>query len=943
MKFTIKILMMPLAAFLALTVIFALLWGAGHEAQDQFDLVQNEQVLALELSHRMEKLAIEMRQSLADAATVGDADRVIEADSLANLFREVLSEYSQIPSVEISEVESITEGFAGYYGHARETSLRMLNEELDDSLVMSAIQMNAAFETLHQYLDNASMNRQEGIAAAFDAARDNIKHSGKAISLTIFILFLVLLFVSIGAIASVLRPLRRLTNATEAVSRGDLNTPIDYCCGDEMGRMADSFRHMQASLIADLERREKMEAAIRESEKQYRLLADNMSDTIWTMNRENEFTYFSPSVERLLGYSQEEAINLSQDDWFPNMDCSDVQEEFEALMENENPRHQSISFENEMTRKDGGVIWLEMSIYMLIDENDEFVGLSGVLRDITNRKLVQEALRDSEERLRSVFINSTLGIFRTSPSGKVIATNPAAARMFGYESPEETIKDIESLAEDVYADSEDRHWVIEALQLNGELSAEIMFKRKGANGEIFPAQLNTWTIKDDDGNISCIEGMIEDITDRQLMQEAVRSSEERLQLAFDAANDGMFDYNIAEDDMYLSPRYASMLGYEPHELRAGYRAIRDIIHPDDFEKGPVAFEQHLKSGQPYNLEARFRHKDGHYVWIHTRAKVVEWDEQGDPLRFVGTNVDISARKEAEEELKKAQQELLDTAHNAGMAEIATSVLHNVGNALNGAITSTTVMNKSLKNSRITHLKKLADLVNEHEDDFVNFVENSDQGKKLPKFFAQVNEVLAAERVQLREEMGSLEKSHEHIRQIIALQQQYAGAPGYKEDVYPEELIEDAVQLFGSSFARHHIEFSVNQHGKSKPIKVEKHKVLQILINLLKNARDAVRDISSDGREIMVDIYQDDTDDLRIEVRDNGIGIAEEHLEKIFGYGFTTKRDGHGYGLHGCANSAREMGGVLTATSEGANEGATFTLSLGLKEPEEERARTADVG
>jgi len=934
--------MMPLMAFIALTIIFAVLMSAGNNFQDQFDLIENEQVLALEHSHLMEKLAIKIRQSLADAATVGDFDRVLEADSLAVLFRQSLDTYSLIPSIDQDESESIAALFSTYYTNARKTSLQMLEQELDESVIAAAVQMNQDFAALQTRLDSATDGRQLGIATAFDSARVNIERSGKGISATILILFLVLLFVSIGAIVSVLRPMRRLMTATEAIAQGDMEAEIDYTCRDEMGRLADSFRRMQKSLIAEFERREKMEMAVRDSEKQYRLLANNMSDIIWTLDVDNNVTYFSPSVKRHLGYTPEEALGMEMEKLFVVDEYDATCTEVEALFKSDNPKHESVVFDAQMRRKDGTPVWMEISINLLIDENEEIVGLSASSRDITDRKLAQEALHKSEERLRSIFINATIGIFRTSPQGSVIDANPAAAQIFGYQDTEDAIKQIEDIATQLYADPEDRKWMIEALQLNGEVNAEIMFKRKGKGDEIFPAQLNTWTIKNEDGTINCIEGMIEDITDRQLMQEAVRSSEERLLYAFDAANDGMFDYNIKEDHLYLSPRYISMLGYETHELNADFKSVHKLMHPDDKRKGTSAFKEHLRTGKAYDLELRFRHKDGHYIWIQTRAKIVEWDEEGKPMRFVGTNVDISARKEAEEKLRKAQQELLDTAHNAGMAEIATSVLHNVGNALNGALTSTTVMDKTLKSSRITHLKRLAELVKEHEKDFISFVSNTEQGRKLPQFFNQMNEVLAAEKEKLKEEVSNLTKSHEHIRQIIALQQQYAGMPGYRESVYAKELVQDAVQLFGTSFARHHIKFSIKQSRKLSRIKVEKHKVLQILINLLKNARDAVRDTDREQREITVFIDQNDKKDLIIKVTDNGMGIDEEHLKKVFVYGFTTKRDGHGYGLHGCANSAREMGGSLTASSKGVNQGATFTLNLPLKKTEEDRVRTADV-
>ncbi len=275
--------------------------------------------------------------------------------------------------------------------------------------------------------------------------------------------------------------------------------------------------------------------------------------------------------------------------------------------------------------------------------------------------------------------------------------------------------------------------------------------------------------------------------------------------------------------------------------------------------------------------------------------------------------------------REAERALRESAHSAGMAEIATSVLHNVGNALNGAKTANSMISRTLKQSKVPDVIRLARLLNKHRDDMEQFIRETPQGQQLPRFMEQLAGVLDREYTSLRAEQKTLEKSHEHIQQIIALQQEYAGARALLEEVDLRDVVRDAMQLFDASFERHHVKLEIVPMSEDLHAVIDKHRVLQILINLLKNARDAVKHTEGE-RLIRVNIAVSG-DGISIQVADNGAGIPEEHLQRIFQYGFTTKKDGHGYGLHGCAIAAKEMGGSLEVTSEGDGHGASFTLVL----------------
>lgn len=283
-----------------------------------------------------------------------------------------------------------------------------------------------------------------------------------------------------------------------------------------------------------------------------------------------------------------------------------------------------------------------------------------------------------------------------------------------------------------------------------------------------------------------------------------------------------------------------------------------------------------------------------------------------------------------QDIQKAQKQLVETARRAGMAEIATSVLHNVGNLLNSAMTSSSVIREAVSHSKVNTLTRLADLLRTRPEGFLEFVRSDPRGQKLPDFINEIAAALMDEHKLVADKLQVLAESQEQIRQIIALQQSYAGVAGVKDGVHLPGLIEDATRLFIESFKKHDIVISYDFEQDLPEINVEKHKLLQILINLLTNARDATKGRNREDRRILIAVTSHSPSTVAIKLTDNGVGISPEVQARIFNYGFTTKTGGHGFGLHGCANLAREMGGTLAASSPGPEQGATFTLTLPIK-------------
>ena len=288
--------------------------------------------------------------------------------------------------------------------------------------------------------------------------------------------------------------------------------------------------------------------------------------------------------------------------------------------------------------------------------------------------------------------------------------------------------------------------------------------------------------------------------------------------------------------------------------------------------------------------------------------------------------DITERKRAEAELDRVHRQLLATSRQAGMAEVATSVLHNVGNVLNSVNVSAAIVADKIKNSGTEKLTKALGLLREHEQNLAQFLTGDEKGRQLVNYLEAFAKHLAAEKALVSAEIGCLVKNIEHIKEIVAMQQTYARVAGVEEIVNPAELVEDALRMHTMAFERHLVTI-VREFSDGPPITVDRHKVIQILVNLLQNAKYACDENRRENRNIVVRIGQAGADRVKIEVTDNGAGIPRENLTLIFSHGFTTRRNGHGFGLHSGALAAKEMGGSLTVQSEGPGKGATFALEL----------------
>jgi len=287
---------------------------------------------------------------------------------------------------------------------------------------------------------------------------------------------------------------------------------------------------------------------------------------------------------------------------------------------------------------------------------------------------------------------------------------------------------------------------------------------------------------------------------------------------------------------------------------------------------------------------------------------------------------IVARDAALADLAEAQKREIELSRISGMAEVATGVLHNVGNVLNSVNVSATIVADQLRESRLSQMSELVRILEEHRSGLDDFLSNDVKGQRVLPYMTALSRYLEQEHDQLGKEVGTLAQHVNHIKEIVAMQQTYARSSGVLEKVALNDLMEVVLGIAWPGMERHRIALDI-QSDTLPPITTDRNKVLQILLNLMRNAKDAIKSSSNPDRRITVRMMRVNEDRVAVRLADSGIGIPAENLVRIFSHGFTTKKDGHGFGLHSGALAAKQLGGSLTVQSDGTNAGAAFTLVL----------------
>ncbi|MES2466470.1 MAG: PAS domain S-box protein [Verrucomicrobiota bacterium] len=541
------------------------------------------------------------------------------------------------------------------------------------------------------------------------------------------------------------------------------------------------------------------------------------------------------------------------------------------------------------------------------------------------RQRAEKQLRESKSRYRTVVEWSPEAMF-VHKGGEVLFVNPAAVRMFGGTIEKDLLVESEiDLLHPYFRDFMAGRVGNAATSGDQEtMREERLLKLDGT-----PIDVEVQGASIFYGGEPAILTSMRDITARKQAERDLQRSQALLRMAGRIGRMGAWAVDLPDFKLAWSEEVCAIHEMPPGRSPTIGEALNCIA--SEFRKASLrAIKSCLREGTPFDIELQIITARGRRVWVRSLGEA-ERDAMGVIRRVQGNMQDITGRKTAETALGKAHSELVGASRRAGMAEVATSVLHNVGNVLNSVNISAGLVEDRVKKSESSSLGRVVGLLREHEHDLAAFITGDSRGKHLPAHLARLSEHLLAEQEAIIADLVSLRSNVDHIKQIVAMQQNYAAAGGVREQIDVLGLVEDSIRIAGESLRRHSVEV-VRQFEVVPPLNSDKHKIVQILVNLLSNAKHACQESGRPDKRLTVRVSHRE-DRVRILVIDNGMGIAPENLTHIYNFGFTTRKNGHGFGLHSGAIAATEMGGSLSAQSAGLGMGATFILELPCLPPE----------
>jgi PAS domain S-box-containing protein len=406
--------------------------------------------------------------------------------------------------------------------------------------------------------------------------------------------------------------------------------------------------------------RKQMETALQAKEEQLRLALDFTHIGLWDWHIASDRLIWNENAARLLGRPLDQLeVNASAwSDCIHPEDRDRIWQLGNAALQN----HSVYEAEYRIVWTDGSVHWLLGRGRGIYDQSGQATRMIGCIIDITDRKQIEEALQESENRFRSIFEQAAVGLAYTGLDSQYQMVNQKLCEITGYTREELLFLGFEDIS---HPDDIELNRACVTRLRAGEIptfSLEKRYVRK--DGSTIWVNVTVSLIYQPSGQPNCTVAVIEDITARKHVEAALHESEERRKLAIQGSNDGIWDWNIKTNENFSSTRCKTMLGYEDHEFENTYEAWTTYIHPEDFERVMEAITAHLSRQTPYySIEYRLKCKDGSYKWILTRGQAL-WDEQGTPIRMVGSQVDISDRKQAEIALQTSQAKLSAILDNA---------------------------------------------------------------------------------------------------------------------------------------------------------------------------------------------------------------------------------------------------------------------------------------
>ncbi|GJL57493.1 MAG: hypothetical protein NPIRA03_03500 [Nitrospirales bacterium] len=371
----------------------------------------------------------------------------------------------------------------------------------------------------------------------------------------------------------------------------------------------------------------------------------------------------------------------------------------------------------------------------------------------------------------------------------------------------------------------------------------------------------------------------------------------------------------------VNPSLLNLLGYQEDELIG---QSPGLIFGEEFSQGAI-IENLFLQGSVSGVESSFLTHEGQKITISVSGSMMQ-DLQGQFQGLVCVAQDITERKRMEEEKLQLHEQLIETSRQLGMVEVATGVLHNVGNVLNSINVSIGVITDLLKNSMVGDVGRISQLLDKHRENLGTYLSQNPKGKQVPDYLGKLSGQLKEEQRVALLELERLRENAGHAQQCVAAQQDLAKPNGMTEQVCVAEVIAEALVVNQKMLEETNVAVT-QEFQEVPPLIVDKHQLLQILVDVIRNACQAMESSVQRHLVVRIKLIIGPPDSLCLEVQDTGSGIPPDDITKIFGQGYSTKYGGRGLSLHHGALMAKNMGGALRAQSKGTGQGAIFFLDL----------------
>jgi PAS domain S-box-containing protein len=623
----------------------------------------------------------------------------------------------------------------------------------------------------------------------------------------------------------------------------------------------------------DVTERVQMEEALKQSEEKYRTVLEDMEESYYELDSAGNFTFFNDAMCRQLGYSREELMGMNYKAYTPPDDVKEVFKIYNGIYRRGEPVK---SFPMKRIRKDGTIIFAESSAFPIRNERGEIVGFRGVIRDVTERMRMEEALKQSEEKYRSVLEGMEESYYEVDLAGNYTFFNNALCRQLGYSREE-----LRDMNYRVYTPPDDIKRVFQVynqVYRTGKPIKLFDMAQIRKDRTRLVAQTSVFPLRNERREIVGFRGVGRDITERVRMEEALRQSEEKYQTVMENIEEAYFEVDLAGNFTFFNDALCHQLGYSREELIGmNYR----VYTPPERQKTAFAtYNRIYRTGEPAEIfDALQIRKDGKPISVESSAAPIR-NERGEIVGFRGVTRDVTERKLAEEEKRQLEQKAQLASRLASVGELASGVAHEINNPLTGVI-------------GYAHL----------------LLARKDIPKDMIRDVEIINE--GAQRV-----AGIVKKLLAFARQTRP-EQRYVNI---------NELIHNTLDLQAYALAANNIKVSL-QLARDLPMTIaDPGQLQQVFLNLIMNAETAMKLARDKGKLSIKTEHPDNT--IRIYFKDTGHGIAKENLESIFDPFFTTREvgQGTGLGLSVCHGIVTEHKGRIWVESE-PGKGATFIVEL----------------